>query len=226
MLVIVILMGALGTFGYNFNTSLPLLAKNALGVDAAGYGALMSVMGAGSLFAALALASGGQVTPAGSSTARPGFTFLLGCIAVSHWYPVSLALMLPLGFASITFTTSANTSLQLGTPDNLRGRVMSLYTLLFLGSTPIGGLVTGVLAEHFGIQWTIAAEAAVCAAGVVAAAVYWLEVVAPRGHAGSARRSQRRRAEIPPSSCAAGSEADLSPIAASRGATKTSPAGV
>ena len=57
---------------------------------------------------------------------------------------------------------------------------MSLYTLLFLGSTPIGGLITGFLAENLGIQWTLAAEAAVCAAGVVAGSLYWLEVVRRR----------------------------------------------
>lgn len=182
ILLIVILMGALGTFGYNFNTSLPLLARNALNVDAAGYGALMSAMGAGSLVAALVVASGGKVTTRRLFLGAAGFTVLLGAVAVSGWYPLSLALMLPLGFASITFTTSANTSLQLEVPDTLRGRVMSLYTLLFLGTTPIGGLVTGLLAEYYGIRWALGIEAAICAAGVAAASIYWLGIVrrAPR----------------------------------------------
>ena len=177
VLVIVILMGTLGTFGYNFNTVLPLLAKNALGVDAAGYGALVSAMGVGSLVAALVLANSGRVTTRRLFLGAAGFSLLLGAVAASRWYPLSLAILLPLGFASILFTTGANTTLQLEVPDTLRGRVMSLYTLLFLGSTPIGGLVTGFLAEQFGIQWTLAAEAAICAAGVVAAAIYWLGVV-------------------------------------------------
>ena len=176
VLVIVILMGTLGTFGYNFSTALPLLAKDGLGVGAAGYGALMSVMGAGSLLAALVLANSGRVSIRRLFVGAAGFSVLLGTVAASHWYPISLALMLPLGFASITFTTSANTSLQLETPDALRGRVMSLYTFLFLGSTPIGGLVTGFLAEQLGIQWTLAIEAGACAAGVVAGVLYWLEV--------------------------------------------------
>jgi MFS family permease len=84
--------------------------------------------------------------------------------------------MLPLGFASIAFTTSANSRLQLEVPDALRGRVMSLYTLLFAGTTPIGGLVTGFLAEHLGVQWALGIEAVICGAGVIAGLTYHLKV--------------------------------------------------
>jgi MFS family permease len=173
--LIVILMGALGTFGYNFNTTLPLLARTVLGVDAAGYGALMSVMGAGSLIAASAFTVLQRATPRRLFLGAASFTLVIGALAVSRWYPVSVVLMLPLGFASITFTTSANTRLQLEVPDSLRGRVMSLYTLLFAGTTPIGGLLTGLMAEHWGIQWTLGIEAAICSVGVIAGLTYYLQ---------------------------------------------------
>lgn len=179
--VIVILMATLGTFGYNFNTVLPLLAREALGVGATGFGALMSMMGVGSLAAALVVAAQQRSTPRRLFAGAIGFVITLAALALSRWYPVSLALTLPLGFTSIIFTTSANSSLQLGAPDALRGRVMSLYTLLFLGTTPIGGLVTGFLAEQWGIQWALGIEAFICGAGVLAAMAHQRRTMGPMG---------------------------------------------
>jgi len=171
--LIVILMGALGTFGYNFNTTLPLLARDALNADSAAFGALLSAMGVGSLIAALVVATAKEATVQRLFWGAAAFTVAIAAIAISRWYPVTLALMVPLGLASISFTTSANSRLQLTVPDALRGRVMSIYTLLFMGTTPIGGLFTGFLAEHLGIQWTLGIEASICGLGVAAGLLYY-----------------------------------------------------
>jgi len=175
--VIVILMAFLGTFGYNFGATLPLLARDVLNVDASGFGALLSAMGIGSFLGALVVAGQQRSTIRQLFAGATGFAVGLAGLALSRSYPISLAILLPLGFSSIVFTTSANARLQLETPDALRGRVMSLYTLLFLGSTPIGSIVTGFLAEQLGVQLAIGIEAALCFLGLAAALAYYRSVV-------------------------------------------------
>jgi MFS family permease len=172
ILLIVILMATIGTFGYNFTVVLPLLARNVLNVGSIGFGAMTSAMGVGSLAAALALATLRRPSRRTLFIGATAFAAFLAAVAASHTYAVTLVLLIALGAASISFTATANSSLQIASPDHLRGRVMSLYMLLFAGSTPIGGQLTGVMAEHIGVQSTIAIEAAVCTLGIVAALAY------------------------------------------------------
>ena len=87
---------------------------------------------------------------------------------------LTLGILLLLGIANTAFASTANTWLQLTTPDHLRGRVMGLYMLLFAGSTPIGGYLTGVLAEQFGVSTAIGIEAALCLAGVAIGLAYYV----------------------------------------------------
>jgi len=101
-----------------------------------------------------------------------GFSLLLFCVSFASSWLVLLPLLTLLGAFSIIFSSSANVHLQTVTPPALRGRVMSIYTLLFLGSTPIGSMVVGTLAEHQGVQVAIGEMALVCMIGVAAAAVY------------------------------------------------------
>jgi MFS family permease len=77
-----------------------------------------------------------------------------------------------IGFAGVLFMTTANTRLQLSVPGHMRGRVMGIYALLFVGTTPIGSLLIGQMAEHVGVQTTVLAMAGLCGAGVVAGLVY------------------------------------------------------
>jgi MFS family permease len=92
---------------------------------------------------------------------------------VSPWYSLTLALLVLVGMSSTAFHTTANTSIQLATPDRLRGRVMGLYMLLFAGSTPIGGFLTGFLAQHLGVSMAVAIEAGVALLGVLAGLAYY-----------------------------------------------------
>ncbi len=172
VLFVVILMAAIGCFGYNFQTILPLIAQYVLQADAASFGLLMSSMALGSVAAALLMASRGAVTRRRIFVGAVGFSLLLFCVSFASSWLVLLPLLTLLGAFSIIFSSSANVHLQTVTPPALRGRVMSIYTLLFLGSTPIGSMVVGTLAEHQGVQVAIGEMALVCMIGVAAAAVY------------------------------------------------------
>ncbi len=172
ILFIVILMASIGTFGYNFTVVLPLLARNVLHVGSIGFGAMSSTMAVGSLAAALALATARKATRGMLLIGAVAFAVLLAALAASQWYAVTLVVLVVLGAASIAFTATANSSLQIIAPDHLRGRVMSIYMLLFLGTTPIGSELTGFMAERAGVRPTIAIEAAICAVGVLVALAY------------------------------------------------------
>jgi predicted MFS family arabinose efflux permease len=172
ILFIVILMAFVGTFGYNFTVVLPLLARNVLHVGSVGFGAMTSAVGIGSLVAALTVATISKASQRTLLIGATSFTVMLAAVAGSQWFAVTLVLLVVLGAASIAFTATANSSLQIIAPDHLRGRVMSLYTLLFLGSTPVGGELTGVMAERIGVRLTVGIEAGVCAVGIAVALVY------------------------------------------------------
>lgn len=172
ILFILIVMAAIGTFGYNFTVVLPLLARTVLGVGSIGFGAMTSAVGIGSLLSALALAALNRSSRLVLLAGATGFTILLAAVAASTMFALTILLLVALGMASIAFTTTGNTTLQLAAPGHLRGRVMSLYMLLFAGTTPIGGEATGIMAEHIGIRLTLGIEAAICGAGIVAGLAY------------------------------------------------------
>jgi MFS family permease len=173
-LLIVILVAIIGTFGYNFTVMLPLISEYVLGRGSAGLGFMTAAVGLGALISALALASRERATPFTLFSGATAFAVLLTGVAFSQVYLLTLALLLFLGFANTIFASTANTSLQLATPDHLRGRVMALYMLLFAGSTPIGGFLTGYVAEEMGVSSAIAMNAAMCFIGVALGLVYYL----------------------------------------------------
>ena len=172
VLLIMIVVAAIGTFGYNFGVVLPLLSGFVLHTDAAGYGGLSAFLGFGSLVGALSTAYTRKVTLRRLIVGSTVFSILLGAVAVSSSFALSGALLIALGFAGILFSTSANTLLQLTVPDALRGRVLSLYMLLFAGSTPIGGMLIGSLSSVIGVSETLLVCAALCLLGVGGALVY------------------------------------------------------
>jgi MFS family permease len=135
---------------------------------------MTAAVGLGALTSALVLASRSRATLFTLFTGGLAFSVLLAAVAFSQWYLLTLALLLALGVANTTFASTANTSMQLASPDHLRGRVMALYMLLFAGSTPIGGFLTGLMAEHWGVSTAIAVNAAACFAGVALGFLYYL----------------------------------------------------
>jgi MFS family permease len=172
VLLIMLLMGAIGTFGYNFSVVLPLVAGFLLKTSAAGFGGLSAFLGLGSLVAALTTAYARQVTPRRLVAGAATFSLLLGGVAASTHFALTALLLVALGFAGIIFTTTANTLLQLTVPDDLRGRVLSLYILLFAGTTPIGGFLIGSLSSMFGVSWALGICALLCLVGVAGALIY------------------------------------------------------
>jgi MFS family permease len=178
VLLVLIVVACIGTFGYNFNVVLPLLAGFVLHTDATGFGVLSACLGVGSLLGALTTAYTRQVTMRRLLIGSGAFSLVFAALAVSPYFGLSTVLLVALGFAGITFATSANTLLQLTVPDALRGRVMSLYILLFAGSTPIGGMLIGVLSTRIGVSATLLLCGGLCLLGVLAVVGYRLRLAA------------------------------------------------
>ncbi|HEX5166685.1 MAG TPA: MFS transporter [Thermomicrobiales bacterium] len=164
--VVLLLMLVVGTFGYNFTVLLPLIAEYVLDTGPVGFGVLTSTMAVGSLTAAVGIAYTGRVSQKTLLVGASGFTALLFCLSLTTTWATTILILAPLGLFSIVFTATANSRLQIITPPELRGRIMSLYTLMFLGSTPIGSLIIGSLAEHQGVRMATAEVAGLCAVGI------------------------------------------------------------
>ncbi len=138
----------------NFNVLVPLVARDVLDEGAHGFGLLMSSLGAGAVMAAVGLALLRQGRPplwflAASAAVLSAGT--AGLALVGH-FGATASLLVVLGCCQILFSTGCNTTLQLDTPDALRGRVMGLYALAFAGMTPIGSLLVGAIAQHLGVR--------------------------------------------------------------------------
>jgi len=170
--LVLILMAVIGTFGYNFTVLLPLIAKYVLDAGPIGFGILTSSMAVGSLSAAVGIAYSGRVSRRTLMIGATGFPVLLTGLALSNVWLTTVAVLIALGVFSITFSATANSRLQMLSAPEMRGRVMSFYTLLFMGSTPIGSLVIGTLADHQGVQTATAEVALICAIGVVIGYLY------------------------------------------------------
>jgi MFS family permease len=149
------LMALVGTLGFNFQVVLPLLAKFSFGGGATTYAAMVSAMAVGSIVGALVTGHHGRTGPRLIAGGALAFG-VLGLLSASM--PV-LALELPmlalLGAAAVTFAATINSTLQLAVSSEMRGRVMALYSVVFLGSTPIGGPLTGWLAETYDPRVTL-----------------------------------------------------------------------
>lgn len=172
VLVIFIVVAAIGTFGFNFTVVLPLLANFVVRTDATGFGALTACFGVGALLAATLTAYSRRATLRWLLIGAGAFSILLGASALSPAFGVTAALLVALGFTGIIFSTTSNTLLQLAIPDHLRGRVLSLYVLLFMGSTPVGGFLIGFLSDNLGVPVAMVTCGVLCVVGVVGALAY------------------------------------------------------
>ncbi|GAC1315887.1 MAG: MFS transporter [Acidimicrobiales bacterium] len=167
--LVLIMIALIGTLAMNFTVILPVVAKQVFRGNAGTYGLMSSVLGFGALVGALVAASRSKPTTIllAASASAFGVTMLADALAPTLAFEmVALAFT---GATSITFMATANATVQLTSRPEMRGRVMSLYMLLFLGSTPIGGPIVGWIGEHYGARWSLAIGAMSClGAGVVA----------------------------------------------------------
>ena len=168
-----VLLGGMSIFAFNFQTLLPLLARNTLHLDEGGFGALFAAMGFGSLIGSMALAFAGGHRPLlrlilGGALGFVTFEIALGLSSVPLFYYPSIVL---LGLASMLMVNTINVIVQQSVPDELRGRVMALYITVFAGATPIGGVFAGSIAQLWGAPAALVVGAGLGA--VVLAVVAW-----------------------------------------------------
>jgi MFS family permease len=141
------LMAIVGTLGYNFQAVLPLLARFTFHGGPDTYAVLVGAMGMGAIVGALVNGARGSVTPMLLVGAALVFGVISLLAAGAPTLALEIAALAPLGAATVTLAASINSSLQLASEPSMRGRVMALYSIVFLGSTPIGGPLSGWLSE-------------------------------------------------------------------------------
>jgi MFS family permease len=144
------MMTVIGTLSYNFQVLLPLLARFTWHGTASTYAALTVSMGIGSVSGALASGARNRVTPRLLVAAATMFGVIMLAATAAPSLGLQLAVLVALGAVSVTFAASVNSALQLAVDPAMRGRVMALYSVVFLGSTPIGAPLIGWLAETAG----------------------------------------------------------------------------
>ena len=186
----ILLVGIVGTFGLNFQITLALIAKETFHTGAGSYGALSAMLATGSLLGALATARRSAIP---SSRVLYGSAVAFGVLEVltglSPSYVVMAVLLVPTGAAVLTFTTSVNATLQLTAAPHMRGRVMAIYVLVFMGGTPFGAPVIGAVAEVLGPRSSLLGGGVLSAAAAAVAGTYLSRVTE---RASPARRDPSR----------------------------------
>jgi len=170
---ILILLTAVSILGHAYFVLLPILARDVLGAGPKGYGLLMATNGVGAFLGGLALARRLHHRPPMPSFLGGLALFLAGLLALSLMqnYWLALAAIFFVGFGMVTQLSTANSLLQLNVPDNLRGRIMSLFGLIIIGSVPFGSMLYGTVAHYLGPSraMTLGSLAAAAAAGLILA---------------------------------------------------------
>ena len=163
------LLGMISLLGMPYAVLMPIFADQILHGGASGLGLLMGASGVGAFAGALILAARRSARGLGRlvafSAAGFGVSLILFSLSSSFW--LSAALLLPVGFFMIVEMAASNTLVQTLVPDNLRGRVMAVYSMMFLGMAPFGALLAGALAHRLGAPATVALGGAVCIVGAV-----------------------------------------------------------
>jgi MFS family permease len=172
MVLVLMLVAVLATFGYNFQVLLPLLARYVLDSGPTGLGVLSAALGGGSALAGIIVAARGRPTRRNLLLGAAGFSSLLFLLGFVPSQSIAVVVLLGIGMCGVIFMTTANTRLQLLSPDHLRGRVMSIYIFLFVGSTPLGSFSVGWLAEHTGVRASVVQVGTLCLLGVLVAGIY------------------------------------------------------
>jgi MFS family permease len=167
--LVLLLVLVVSTFAFNFNVLLPVLAKNTLGSGPAVFGILSAAFGAGALVGALLSATIARASLRLLLAGTAGFGVAELLLASVDTLGLAAAFLFTTGLCFTMWTSNANTSLQLGAPDAIRGRVLGLYFYAFLGAQPLGGLLAGWLAATGGTALALAFGGAVTLAATAIA---------------------------------------------------------
>jgi MFS family permease len=167
ILALLLLLGLVSLMGTPYSVLMPIIADQTFHSGARGLGILMGATGVGALLGALSLASRVGLRGYGRTIAFAAIGFGLSLIAFStvRSFWLGVALLLPVGFAMMTQMAASNTLIQSMIPNALRGRVMALYSMMFMGMAPIGALLAGSLAGWLGATTTVAAGGTFCLVG-------------------------------------------------------------
>jgi MFS family permease len=155
LLVPLLLIAVIGTLAWEFQVSLPLMASKVFHGGAATYGVMASIMGAGAVVGGLVAAARPRPRARALCLAAVGWGIAILAAAAAPNLATELVVMLFVGYGSITFNSYAKTTLQLAADPSMRGRVMALWALAWLGSTPIGGPIVGWVGEVAGARWSL-----------------------------------------------------------------------
>ncbi|HEY7332793.1 MAG TPA: MFS transporter [Candidatus Limnocylindria bacterium] len=193
-----VLLAGFAIFGMNFQTLLPLYARDTLGLGAEGYGALFASMGVGSLIGSLTLAFSGSRRPLtplimGGAVAFVALELALGLVRLPL---AAFPLMVLMGLAAMLMVNTINVTIQNSVSDALRGRVMSLYVTVFAGSAPIGGFFAGFVAQLWGPPAGFLLGGAI--ASIFVAVVAWQLARSPESWTDAAARARRSGETTPP----------------------------
>ncbi len=166
---LLLLLGLVSLTGMPYAVLMPIFADKILGGGSATLGYLMGASGIGALIAALVLASRNAVFGLGRwvafASGSLGISLILFSFSTNFW--LSMILLIPVGFSMMTQMSSSNTLIQAMVPDNLRGRVMSVYSMMFMGMAPLGALLAGSAAGFLGAQYTVAVGGLACIVGSI-----------------------------------------------------------
>lgn len=165
------MMALIGCLAYEFQVVLPVLADITFDAGAGAYGFLTAAMGAGSVLGGLAVATWGRTGIRPLILAALAFGVALAVAAAAPSLTVLLVIMVIVGALSVTFTATANSSVQLAADPQMRGRVMALWAVAFLGSTAIGGPIAGWVVEQWGGRAGLLLGAAACLVAALAARI-------------------------------------------------------
>lgn len=168
-----IIMAIVGTLTYEFQVSLPLIAKYTFDSGSTGLAFLTAFMSGGSVVGGLATAGRRETAPRGLIWTSLAFGASMFLVALSPNLPLAVTAMLLVGACSVVFVSLCNALLQLESLAHMRGRVMALWTIAFFGSTTIGGPIIGAIGNHFSPRWTLV----VGGLAALMAAVYGLIVM-------------------------------------------------
>ncbi|MFL6203826.1 MAG: MFS transporter [Acidimicrobiales bacterium] len=151
-----LLVTAVGTMTFNFGVILPLFATRDLEGSATTFTALMSIMSIGSVIGALTIARRTQANTAFLARCTLALGVAMTALALAPGTLAAYLAVVPVGITSIMVISGSNAVVQLATVPEMRGRVLALIAVVFLGSTPIGGPITGWISETFGARWALA----------------------------------------------------------------------
>jgi MFS family permease len=167
---LLMLIALVSLVGMPYSVLMPVFAVKILHGTARTYGVLMGAVGIGALLGALTLASRREVSGLGRlvAIACGGFGTGLILFSLSRWYWLSLCVLAPMGFSIMTQMASSNTLIQVMVPDRLRGRIMAVYSMMFMGMAPLGSLLYGALADRIGAPHTLMIGGCIAILGAIA----------------------------------------------------------